>query len=108
MKKFTIYDSEGKILRSGFCTTTSFKKKAGNGEFIFEGIGNDVTQKIEFDGFDDNGQPIDPRVVDKTPEEKEENSLPKKVKSAEQQPASITNKQWQDVLKRLDDLEKRQ
>jgi len=69
-----------------------------------EGKANAVTQKVEFDGFDDDGQPINPRVVDKTPEEIEAEKLP--MIPTEKKQAHITNEQWQSVLGRLDKLEK--
>lgn len=108
MRKYTIFNSEGKILRRGFCATAAFEEKAGDGEFVIEGIGDDVTQKIEFDGFDVNGQPINPRVVDKTPEEMKGIKIPKKKSkslSFGKQSAYITNELWQDVLDRLKKLE---
>ena len=75
------------------------------GEFIMEGEADDATQKIDFDGFDVDGQPINPRVVDKTPEEIEADNPTPASMSLEKKPASITNKQWQDVLRRLRVLE---
>ena len=74
-----------------------------------EGKADDVTQKVIFDGFDKNGQPVNPRVVDKTPEEIEKDNplLLKVVEMPEnKRPAHITKEQWQDTLKRLDTLEK--
>ena len=107
MKRFTIYNSEGEILRSGFCTTASFDKKAGDGEFVIEGTGNDVTQKVV--NLDQYGtKPIGfLKIVNKTPEEMIGiKILVSKVTPYEKQPAQITNEQWQDVLKRIDELEK--
>lgn len=101
MKKFTIYNSEGKILRSGFCTTSSFKKKAGNGEFVIEGIGNDVTQKVV-------GSGQSRRIVNKSSAEMAGLRIPiPKSAPYEKQLANITNEQWQDVLDRLSKLETR-
>lgn len=82
------------------------KIQAKKGEFVMEGEANDTTQKIEFDGFDEKGQPINPRVVDKSPEEVERDNPPEPRLLKGKQPANITNEQWQDVLKRLDKLEK--
>jgi len=71
-----------------------------------EGTANDVTQRIEFDGLDAKGQPINPRVVDKTPEEIEANNPPEPEPIPfKKQLAHITNEQWQGVLKRIDKLE---
>lgn len=106
MRKYSIFNGERKILRSGVCTTASFEKKANDGEFIVEGFGNDVTQKVEFDGLDNDGQPINPRVVDKSPAEMVKVKIPVlKPAIKEKQPAYITNKQWQETLNRIKMLE---
>jgi len=107
MKRYTVYNATKEILRTGGCSDGDFFKQARNSEFVVEGIANDITQKVEFDGLDEKGQPINPRVVDKTPEEIEaDNPTPPEI-SFEKLPAQITNEQWQDVLKRLDKLETR-
>ena len=104
---YIIYNEAGEILRVVQCSPAMSKIQPKEGEFIMEGTANGVTQKIKFDGLDVNDQPINPRVVNKTKEEiKRENpTIPKVPKS--QKPAYITNKQWQDVLKRIDKLETR-
>ncbi len=97
-----IYNKAGKIFRAIQCSPAMSKIQAKENEFMMEGIANDATQKIKFDGFDVDGQPINPRVVDKTPEEIEaDNPLELPVG---QQLAQITIEQWQDVLKKLDKL----
>jgi len=102
MKRYIVYNSEGKILRTGGCPKDIFDKQAHKGEFIIEGIANDVTQKVNF-LLDIDSQPIDARVVNKTPEEIEADKPP--AIPFEHKPANITNEQWQDVLNRLDALE---
>lgn len=95
MRRYTICNGEGKILRSGVCTTASFEKKANDGEFIIEDFGNDVTQKV-----------VDGKIVDKSPAEMAEEKIPDlKPVIKEKQPADITNEQWQNVLDRLSKLE---
>jgi len=75
------------------------KIQAKEGEFIMEGEINDSIQKIV-------GQGKFRRIVNKTPQEIEtDNPSPPEI-SESQRPAYITNKQWQDVLKRLKKLEK--
>ncbi len=107
MKNFIVYDKQGKILRPGFCQDGTFRLQAKDGEFIMEDIANGATQKIKFDGFDVDGQPINPRVVDKTPEEIEAEKPPEpKPIPHDKQIAHIANEQWQDVLDRLKKLEK--
>lgn len=101
MKKFIVYNLDRKMLRGGGCSDKDFFLQARDGEFVMEGTANDVTQKIEFDGLDEKGQPINPRVVNKTQEEIEaDNPTPPEI-PFEKRVAHITNKQWQDVLAKL-------
>lgn len=105
MKKYTIYNGEGKILRSGFCATAAFEKKAGDGEFIIEGIGNDVTQKVTNLG-QYGMKPIGfLKIIDKTPEEMVGIEIPK-LRSLPfgKQSAHITNEGLADILKDIEDL----
>lgn len=106
MKNFIIYNVDSKILRCGGCADRDISLQAKEGEFILECTANDVTQKVEFDGLDADNQPINPRVVDKTPEEIEDEKLPEV--PLEKQLAFITNGQLQNILDRLDILEKTQ
>lgn len=107
MKNFIVYNTQGEILQVGLCQNGTFYLQAKAGEFVMKGKANAATQKIKFDGLDADGQPINPRVVDKTPEEMEaEKPLEPEPVPIGQQQARITNKQWQDVLDRLDKLEK--
>lgn len=107
MRNFIIHNMEGTILRTGLCQDVDFKTQAHANEFVMEGKANAATQKIKFDGLDVDGQPINPRVVDKTPREIEAEKPPEPEPiPVEKQSANVTNKQWQDVLKRLDKLEK--
>lgn len=103
--KFLVHNQKGKILRTGMCSGNDFSRQAHDGEFVMEDTANDLTQKIEFDGFDEKGQPINSRVINKTPEEIEaDNPTPPEI-PFEQKPAHITNEQWQAVQNRLADLE---
>ena len=106
MKNFIVYDKQEKIRRTGCCQDIDFLFQAKKNEFIMEGKANGDSQKVTFDGFDKNGQPVNPRVVDKSPEEieKDNPSLPEIPEK--DRLAHITNEQWQDTLKRLDTLEK--
>lgn len=98
MKGFIVYNQSGEILRTGSCPDSVFYLQAGNGEFVMEGLANDVTQKITNPG-------IAGKVMGKTPEEiKDDNPIPMPYKKRS---ACITNEQWQDVLKRLDKLKTR-
>ena len=48
MKEFIIYNSDGKILRSGICTEASYAiKGSAEGEFVMEGSADPDTQKIQ-------------------------------------------------------------
>lgn len=104
---YVIYNKTKKILRLIDCSPTMSKLQTKDGEFILEGVANDVTQKVEFDGFDVDDQPIDPRVVDKTPEEIEATNPTLPEVPTGQRPAQITNEQWQTVQDRLNKLETR-
>lgn len=93
MKRFTIYNSEGEILRVGQCPNKDFKLQPQKGEFITEGLANQQTQKI-----------VEGKIVEKAPHEIK--SIPP---TTQLEPlARITVQQWQDVLKRLDNLEKKE
>ena len=106
--EFTVYNKETRaILWSGHCAKYDFLKQVQNSkQTILVGLGNDVTQKIEFDGFDMNRQPINPRIVDKTPEEIEADNLTPTPISFEKQTAHITNEQLQNILDRIKVLER--
>ena len=59
MKNYIVYDENDEILRTGYCGDKDFPREAVNaGERVLEGKANDVTQKV-----------VDEKVVDKTPEE---------------------------------------
>jgi len=90
--KFIVYNRNGKILRTGICAAKDLLLQAGKSEFAIKGMANDLIQKI-----------VAGEIVNKTTEEIE---LDSPVVLAGEQPANIANKQWQDVLKRLSDLEK--
>lgn len=100
MKNFIVHDKDGKILRTGVCQDVDFDFQAHKDEFIMEGTANGATQKII-----DRGK--SKRIVNKTVKEMQIEE-PKLVEIPEEQkPAHITNEQWQNVLKRIDDLEKK-
>lgn len=100
-------ETTGEILRKVKCSIKSSFLQAKNGNFIIEGEANDVTQKVEFDGLDIDGRPVNPRIVDKTPEEIEVDNPPIPEVPHGRRPAHVTNEQWQAVLKKLDKLETR-
>jgi len=106
---YIIYNKEGNIQRSGSCPGFLFDAEAHKpDEFVIEGEANDSIQKVQFDGFDDEGQPINPRVVDKTSEEIEADKPPKPPEIPEtQKPAKITNEQLQAIFNRITNLEKK-
>ena len=102
---YIVYKDDGKILRTGVCSFKTFLLQTKKNEFVFEGVANDITQKIEFGGLDKKGQPINPKVVDKTLAEIEvDNPKPLKI-PFEKQRACITNERLQSILDRLKRLE---
>jgi len=103
--KYIIYSKTGEILRVVECHPTLADKQVKKDTFIMEGNANDATQKVEFDGFDVEGQPVNPRVVDKTLEEIEaDNPLIPEIPKSQMQ-IYITNEQWWDIQDRLSNLE---
>lgn len=112
MKNYVIYDTTGKILRTGYCSVGDFHiQPLRENEFIIEGIADDIRQKV-VGNFGQYGlKPLGfLKIVDKTPEEIIIKT-PKKPGCIqcilhEKQLANITNEQWQDVLNRLETLEK--
>jgi len=95
MSRFIIYNEAGNILRFGLCPEEAVEAQAGEGEFVMEGVANDITQKV-----------VDGLIVDKTPQEIIDDNPPKPEIPYEQQRAFITNWQLQDILNRLEQLEK--
>lgn len=63
MKNFIVYDSTGKILRSGVCQDNLLQAQAGDDESIMEGIGTHRTHYISL------VDPYNPTVCNKTPEQ---------------------------------------
>ena len=53
MKQFIVYDSTGKILRTGSCSDNDYGLQCNDGESIIEGVADDSTQMV-----------IDGRVVE--------------------------------------------
>ena len=95
IKKYVVYNSSGKILRTGICPEKLLQRQAHTGEFVMEGDAHDAKHKIH-----------NKKIVNKTAEEIE-NSKPKKViLSHEQKEMAITNGQYQDILNRINKLEK--
>lgn len=93
---YIVFDSAGKIQRTGVCPPERLPFQANGGEFAIEGTANDVTQKI-----------VDGKVVNKTAEEVETDNPAIPRVSSEKYPANITSEQWQDVLDRIEMLENR-
>jgi len=46
MKKFIIYDSAGKILRTGACPDNDYELQCSADEFIMEGVADDESQMV--------------------------------------------------------------
>jgi len=94
--RYIIYNKTGKILRVVECSPTLAKIQAHDNEFIMKGDANDATQKI-----------VNGKVVNKTPEEIEavDPNPPILEIPKDKQLVFLTNKMWQDVLKRLSNLE---
>jgi hypothetical protein len=55
---FVVYDTTGRILRTGRCNPEDLQAQAGPGEFVLEDTADDLTQKV-----------VDGKVLFKTREE---------------------------------------
>lgn len=109
MLHFIVFSKNSKrILRGGTCLPKMYHTEVRTAdECIMKTNGqvDDVTKKIEFDGFDDKGQPINPRVVDKTSAEIKQDYFKPEPKPYGKYRANITNDQWQSLLRRIRNLE---
>jgi hypothetical protein len=90
-KNYIIHNLEGKILRTGFCQESDLKYQAQENEFMIEGKACDLKHKIK-----------ENRVVEKTDSEKREGNC---IVEMDDQPASITNRQLEEILSRIQTLE---
>jgi len=93
MKNFIRYDAIGKILSTGTCQDHMIQIQAKSGEFVLEGEADDAKQKI-----------IDGKVVNKTEEEIDAEKPP--VIPESEHFANVTNKDWDELIKRVENLEK--
>lgn len=83
-------ESDGCILRTGYCPRRDFLRQAHEGEMVMEGRAKDTKHKI-----------ADGHVVDKTQEEIERE---KPARIASQEFVDITRAEWQALLKEVADL----
>jgi len=102
------FNKAGKIIGQGSCQNHLFREQFAN--LIPEEFGlpsptntDEKTQKVTFNGFDDSGWPINPQIINKTPEELEAEKPPEI--PPEKRLAHITNEQLQTILDRLAALE---
>jgi len=91
---YIVYDKTGKILRSVQCPANQADSQIRGDELMLAGTADDLTQKI-----------VHHQITDKTPEEIEA-ERPPEIPEAEKQ-AHITNGQYEDLLKRIAELENR-
>ena len=61
MKRFIVYNSDGKILRTGTCADFDFSAQAQDGETVIEGEADDATQCV-IDGVIQDATPAVPSV----------------------------------------------
>ena len=105
MAQFIVYDQNKEVLRTGNAPLGMVNMQAGPGEFTIEGTADDRKQKMEFDGLDESGRPINPRLVDKTPAEIERDNPPPPVIPDEDKPAQMTKKELALLMQRVKDIE---
>jgi len=61
VKRFIVYNSDGKILRTGTCADFDFSAQAQDGETVIEGEADDATQCV-IDGVIQDATPAVPSV----------------------------------------------
>ncbi len=105
MANFIAYDEKKQILRTGSAPLGMANMQAGPGEFVIEGVADDQTQKMEFDGLDESGRPINPRLVDKSPAEILADNPPLPPVLEENKPANMTKGELAALVKRIENLE---
>ena len=94
MINFIIYTDLGKILRTGFCTEEDFQFQAKEDEFIIEGRADDIKQKV-----------VDKKVVNKTPQEIEDDTPIRPTIPEGEKIISIKKKEWDSLVDRVASLE---
>lgn len=47
MKNYVVYNSQGVILKTGYCPTDMLALQAGNGESVIEGQANEETDLVD-------------------------------------------------------------
>lgn len=60
MKSFIVFNSTGKILRTGTCAPSDLQLQAQQGEHVLEGVANDATQMIVNNEVVDRPEPPPP------------------------------------------------
>lgn len=113
---YTTYDSNGKILGGGSCIPSVFATYKCRlfetcNNFALSDNSNYETQKIVFDGFDEEGQPINPQIVDMSVNEIEAKALadvPTTTCPCEEHQVRITERQLQAIVNRITALEKKE
>ncbi|MBN2314463.1 MAG: hypothetical protein JXM79_11075 [Sedimentisphaerales bacterium] len=100
---YTLFDDAGVIIRSGVCPPGDFERQARPGQFVLEGKGNDAKYKVEFDGLDESGRPVSPRLVEKTESEKAQSRIP--TPSEAELPIVLKKKDYDILMKRIENLE---
>ena len=92
----------GKIKRRGFGQGNPIPRRDHAIAFISV---DKATSTIECDSIDEKGIAINPRPIETTATTMTMDPIP--LISVENQPAFITNREWQEILARLDALEAR-
>lgn len=93
---YLVYDSEGRILRSGYCRGELVDLQAGEGESALRERADDARHKV-----------VGGKLAAKTQQEIELDQSLDPAASIEQRSASPSDAQWQDLEARLVNLEQR-
>lgn len=95
MKKYLIYDNTGEIVRIKTQSHGAFRGTLEQGQFIIEGSANPLTEKV-----------VNGKIVPKTAQEIAAIPAPKPIPPREKRRAWISQESWDDIIKRIEALEK--
>ncbi len=88
---YIVYDSQGKILRTGTCSEQALAIQAQEGEYVIKGLASDTHHKV-----------VDNKVCEIAENEKAKTSL---MLNHDDEPIVVTRKQWSDITARLTAIE---
>jgi len=96
----------GKILKTGAAPSdVSYKQGKSNQFVLLDCFARDNVHKIQVDGWDRNGGPINPRVVDKTPAEIEAEKALRQQDANSEEMIAVPKSEFDELIGRVERLE---